>query len=100
MAILLLSWIVIECIIAAVRAKDFAGRLICCGVAAYIAFQSTINICVVTQLMPNTGLPLPFFSYGLTSLVTLYISMGVVLNISLQRTVERDDEIFAEDFRG
>lgn len=100
MAILLLSWIVIECIIAAVRAKDFAGRLICCGVAAYIAFQSTINICVVTQLMPNTGLPLPFFSYGLTSLVTLYISMGVVLNISLQRIVERDDEIFAEDFRG
>ncbi|MBO5459091.1 MAG: rod shape-determining protein RodA [Lachnospira sp.] len=100
MAILLLSWIVIECIIAAIRAKDFVGRLICCGVAAYIAFQSTINICVVTQLMPNTGLPLPFFSYGLTSLVTLYISMGVVLNISLQRTVERDDEIFAEDFRG
>lgn len=100
MAILLLSWIVIECIIAAVRAKDFAGRLICCGVAAYIAFQSTINICVVTQLMPNTGLPLPFFSYGLTSLVVLYISMGIVLNISMQRTVERDDEIFAEDFRG
>lgn len=100
MVILLLSWIVIECIIAAVRAKNFAGRLICCGVAAYIAFQSAINICVVTQLMPNTGLPLPFFSYGLTSLVTLYISMGVVLNVSLQRNVERDDEIFAEDFRG
>lgn len=99
-AILLLSWIVIECIIAAVRAKDFAGRLICCGVAGYIAFQSTINICVVTQLMPNTGLPLPFFSYGLTSLVTLYISMGVVLNVCLQRNVERDDEIFADDFRG
>jgi rod shape determining protein RodA len=100
LAILLLSWIVIECIIAAVRAKDFAGRLVCCGVAAYIAFQSIINISVVTQLMPNTGLPLPFFSYGLTSLVTLYLSMGIVLNVSLQRKVERDDEIFADDFRG
>lgn len=99
-AILLLSWIVIECIIVAVKAKDFTGRLICCGVAAYIAFQSFINIGVVTRLLPNTGLPLPFFSYGLTSLVTLYLSMGVVLNISLQRNVERDDDIFAEDFRG
>jgi rod shape determining protein RodA len=100
MAIFLLSWIVAECVIAAVRAKDFTGRLICCGVAAYIAFQSVINISVVTQLMPNTGLPLPFFSYGLTSLVTLYLSMGIVLNVSLQRKVERDDEIFADDFRG
>lgn len=99
-AIILLSWIVIECIIAAVRAKDFLGRLICCGVAGYIAFQSFINIGVVTRLLPNTGLPLPFFSYGLTSLVTLFASMGVVLNISLQRNVERDDDIFADDFRG
>ena len=55
---------------------------------------------VVTRLLPNTGLPLPFFSYGLTSLLTLYLSMGMVLNVSLQRNVERDDEIFADDFRG
>ena len=100
MAILLLSWIVIECIIAAVRAKDFAGRLICCGVAAQIGFQSALNIAVATQLLPNTGQPLPFFSYGLTSLVSAYIPMGVVLNVPLQRNVERDDEIFADDFRG
>ncbi len=98
--ILLLSWIVLECIIVAIKAKDFAGRLVCCGIAAYIAFQSFINICVVTWLMPNTGLPLPFFSYGLTSLVSTFISMGIVLNISLQRNVERDDDIFSPDFRG
>lgn len=98
--IILLSWITLECIIVAVKAKDFAGRLICCGVAAQIGFQTFINIGVVTRLLPNTGLPLPFFSYGLTSLVSLYISMGVVLNISLQRKVDRDDDIFAEDFRG
>jgi rod shape determining protein RodA len=100
MAILLLSWIVIECIIVAVKAKDFTGRLIGCGVAAYIAFQSFINIGVVTQILPNTGLPLPFFSSGLTSLVALYLSMGVILNISLQRNVSHDDDMFADDFRG
>jgi rod shape determining protein RodA len=99
-AILLLSWIVIECIITAVRAKDLAGRLICCGVASYIALQSFINIAVVTRVLPNTGLPLPFISYGLTSLVVLYMTMGIVLNIGLQRNVERDEDIFADDFRG
>lgn len=98
--IILLSAIVIECIIAAVRAKDFAGRLVCCGVSGYIAFQSFINIGVATRILPNTGQPLPFISYGLTSLMTLYIAIGFVLNIGLQRNVERDDDIFADDFRG
>lgn len=99
-AIILLSAIVIECIITAVRAKNFAGRLICCGVAAYIGFQAFINLGVVTQILPNTGLPLPFFSYGLTSLLVLMMSMGIVLNISLQRNVIKDDDIFAKDFKG
>ena len=98
--IFLLFAIVIECIITAVRAKDLEGRLICCGVAAYIAFQTFINIGVVTKLLPNTGLPLPFFSCGVTSLVNLFAAMGIVLNINLQRNVDRDDEIFADDFRG
>ena len=98
--IFLLFTIVIEWIITAVRAKDLEGRLICCGVAAYIAFQTFINIGVVTKLLPNTGLPLPFFSCGVTSLVNLFAAMGIVLNINLQRNVDRDDEIFADDFRG
>lgn len=98
--IILLSAIVIECIITAVMAKNFAGRLICCGVAAYISFQAFINLGVVTQILPNTGLPLPFFSYGLTSLLVLMMSMGIVLNISLQRNVIKDDDIFAKDFKG
>ena len=84
----------------AVKAKDFTGRLICCGVAAYVAYQTFINIGVVTRILPNTGLPLPFFSYGMSSLVALFISMGIVLNVSLQRNIERDDEIFASDFKG
>ena len=98
--IFLLFLIVIECIIAAVRAKDFGGRLICCGVAIYIGFQTFINIGVVSWILPNTGVPLPFFSCGITSLLTLFIAMGIVLNVSLQRNVERDDDMFADDFRG
>ena len=52
--------------------------------ATIIIFQSFINLCVATQLMPNTGIPLPFVSYGLTSLMSLYIGMGFVLNVGLQ----------------
>ena len=67
-------------------AKDTAGRIICAGMGGLIMFQSFINISVATGLMPNTGLPLPFVSYGLTSLVSLYIGMGFVLNVGLQRS--------------
>ena len=82
--IILLFLISIECILIARKAKDLSGRLICCGMATIIIFQSFINLCVATQLMPNTGIPLPFVSYGLTSLMSLYIGMGFVLNVGLQ----------------
>ena len=72
-------------IITGQRAKDTAGKIVCCGVASVIAIQSFINICVATGVLPNTGTPLPFVSYGLTSVISLFIGMGVVLNISLQR---------------
>lgn len=82
--VFLLLFIVIECILIARKAKDLAGRLICCGMAALIGFQSIFNIFVATGLMPNTGIPLPFVSYGLTSLLSLYLGMGFVLNVGLQ----------------
>ncbi len=82
--IILLFLIVLECILIGRRAKDTAGRLICGGMAALIGFQSFVNICVATGLMPNTGVTLPFVSYGLTSLVSLFIGMGFVLNVVLQ----------------
>lgn len=83
--VILLMLISLECILIGRTAKDLAGRLICCGMAAQICFQSFVNICVTTGLMPNTGLTLPFVSYGLTSLVTLYTGIGIVLNVGLQR---------------
>ena len=76
--------IAFECIHIGRKAKDMAGSLICCGMAALIVFQSFINICVATGLMPNTGIPLPFVSYGMTSLVSFCIGLGIVLNIGLQ----------------
>lgn len=83
--IVLLFLIALECILVARKAKDLAGKLICGGMAALVAFQSFVNIGVTTGLLPNTGLPLPFVSYGLTSLVTLFLGIGLVLNVGLQQ---------------
>lgn len=82
--IVLLFLIVLECILTSRRAKDLSGKILCCGVAAVVGFQSFLNISVATGLLPNTGTPLPFVSYGLTSMVSLYIGMGLVLNVGLQ----------------
>ena len=80
----LLFFIVYLCFQTGSKAKTLSGKLICVGIGSLIGFQSFVNICVVSGLMPNTGLPLPFVSYGLTSLVTLYFGIGLVLNVGLQ----------------
>ncbi|MBO4902546.1 MAG: rod shape-determining protein RodA [Lachnospiraceae bacterium] len=80
----LLFLIVLECIMVARKAKDLAGSIIAGGMAGLIGFQTFINIGVVTGLLPNTGLTLPFVSYGLTSLVSLFIGIGFVINVKLQ----------------
>lgn len=82
--IVLLALIAIECIRIGRNAKDMSGTLICCGMAALVTWQSFVNISVATGLLPNTGIPLPFVSYGLTSLVSLFIGMGFVFNVGLQ----------------
>lgn len=82
--ILLLLAISIECVRMGLRAKNLSGKIICCGMASVVALQSYLNISVATGIAPNTGTPLPFVSYGLTSLVSLYIGMGLVLNVGLQ----------------
>jgi len=83
--IILLYLIAFECALIAKQSKDLGGVIICSGMAAIIAFQSFVNISVATGIFPNTGVPLPFVSSGLTSLVSLYIGMGFVLNVNLQR---------------
>lgn len=93
--VLLLLFIAYQCLKTAKTAKDLSGKLICSGMAALVGFQSFVNICVVTGLMPNTGLPLPFVSYGLTSLVTLYFGMGFVLNVGLQGNSHNRGGVFS-----
>jgi len=66
----------------AMRAKDMFGSLVAVGITSLIGLQAIMNIAVVTSSMPNTGIPLPFFSYGGTALVILLCSVGILLNIS------------------
>ncbi len=94
----LLAAIVFECILVAVRTRNSAGRLVAIGIAAHVGLQTLFNVGVVTRLLPNTGLALPFFSYGLSSLVALYTAVGIVLNISLQREPYKEKDIYSYDF--
>lgn len=83
--IILLAMIIFECVWIGRNAADISGRLIGCGIASLIAFQAFVNIAVTIGVMPNTGIPLPFVSYGRTSLISLFLGMGVVLNVGLQK---------------
>ena len=62
----------------AMKAPDMFGSLVATGITAIIGLQAIINIAVVTSSMPNTGMPLPFFSYGGTSLLILLCSVRSV----------------------
>ncbi len=66
----------------AMRAKDKFGALMAIGLTFQVGLQAMLNIWVVTNTIPNTGISLPFFSYGGTSLVILLAEMGIVLSVS------------------
>lgn len=95
LVILLLFAIVFECMFIARRSSDISGRIIAVGIGSLIAIQTFFNIGVATFILPNTGLTLPFVSYGLTSLVSLYIGMGFVLNVRLRSKPQRDKREFS-----
>ncbi len=82
--ILLIFGIAVDAFVIAARAKDVAGRIIASGLGAWIGFQGFLNIGVATGVMPNTGIPLPFVSSGLTSLLSTYLAVGFVLNVRMQ----------------
>ncbi len=79
--ILLYIFLIISCIVTASKQREYYKNLVCIGVATWLAVQTLINIGVATALMPNTGVPLPFFSQGGSSLLSIYMGMGFVLNI-------------------
>lgn len=82
--LLLFSLIIYACLSTARKAPDRMGMLIAIGIASMYAFQVFVNIGVVTSILPNTGIPLPFLSAGLSSLVSSMLSIGIILNIRLQ----------------
>ena len=68
------------------KVENLEGKLIAAGVSGIFIFQSFVNIGVATLLLPNTGIPLPFISAGMSSLLSSFMGMGLVLNVSLQKS--------------
>lgn len=87
--IILFAMLVWRGISISLRAKDKFGMLLGIGLVLQVGLQVILNIAVVTNTIPNTGISLPFFSYGGTSLVILLAEMGVVLSISRTSSVEK-----------
>ncbi len=83
---MLMLWRIIHI---AQNAPDLFGTLLATGVFAHIAIQVVLNIAVVTNFIPNTGVSLPFISYGGSATLFLMIEMGIVLNVSSQIRLER-----------
>jgi len=80
----LLAIVVIKCLRVAKKASDYQGKLIAIGIASMFMFQVFANVGVATRLLPNTGLPLPFLSRGMSSTLSSAIGIGIILNIGLQ----------------
>ncbi|MBR4961669.1 MAG: putative lipid II flippase FtsW [Clostridia bacterium] len=73
------------------RAPDTFSSLVAYGISTHVGLQALLNICVVTDIIPNTGVSLPFFSYGGSSLIVLLGEMGILLSISRQYYMKRKD---------
>ena len=79
-------------ILVAKKAKDKFGQLLAFGITFSIVIYAFINIAVATGIVPTTGLPLPFISYGGTSLTFLCISVGILVNIALSHSIKQKKE--------
>ena len=82
--VVLLLAIIIRCFVVGIRSNDTIGLLVCTGIAAMLIAQMLENIGMCLGLTPVIGLTLPFFSYGGTSLVTLFAAMGIVSGIKMR----------------
>ena len=87
--LLLFALLIWRGMVISIRAKDKFGSLLGIGLTAQVGLQVLLNIAVVTNTIPNTGISLPFFSYGGTSLMMLLAQMGIVLAISRSSRIEK-----------
>lgn len=90
LVLLLFAALICRGFIVARKCRDFFGSLLVMGIMIQIALQVIINVCVVTDIFPNTGIALPFFSYGGTALLVLLCEMGVVLSVSRNSSMEKE----------
>lgn len=90
LVILLFVLLICRGFMIAVRARDRFGTLLAAGLTAQVGIQAILNVAVVTNTIPNTGISLPFFSYGGTALLMLLAQMGIVLSISRQTALEKE----------
>lgn len=90
LVLILFAVLICRGFIIARRCRDFFGSLLVMGVMIQVALQVIINICVVTDVFPNTGIALPFFSYGGTALLVLLCEMGIVLSVSRNSTLDKE----------
>ncbi len=86
--LLIFAFVVYRIFAIALKSKDTFGYMLAVGTGVLIALQVIINVGVVTNILPTTGITLPFISKGGTSLVVLMFLIGIVLNISLQNNLE------------
>ena len=89
MVIFLFVFMIYRFFLIASNAPDLFGALLVVGVMGHIAIQVILNIAVVTNTIPNTGITLPFISYGGTSVLFLMVEMGMVLSVSNQIKLEK-----------
>ncbi len=89
--LLLFGYMIYQLFAIAVRAQDKFGRLLVAGVLVHIALQVLLNVAVTLNLIPNTGVSMPFFSAGGTSAVFLYIELGLVFSVWRTGTAMKQD---------
>ena len=87
--LLIFALLVWRGVVISLRARDRFGKLLGIGLTCHIGLQVVLNILVITDWLPNTGISLPFFSYGGSSLLTLLFEMGVILSVSRTSNIEK-----------
>ena len=87
--LLIFALLVWRGVVIALRARDRFGKLLGIGLISHIGLQVILNILVITDWLPNTGISLPFFSYGGSALLTLMFEMGVILSVSRTSNIEK-----------
>ena len=97
-AVLLAYLVFLVCgILVAKRSKDMFGQLLAFGITISIVLYAFVNVAVTTGVFPTTGLPLPFISYGGTSLIFLCVSVGILINIAFTNHLRQNGVVYVPD---